>query len=84
MLIPSNLQTMLDIKPTPISPHQYFGFSWKSYVSYSQKAQIVYKKTHNFYPVSEVAMKALLLKAVIVQVLFVLLLKATDRAMPCW
>ncbi len=87
---PPDLQITLDIRltltirPTPMSPCQHFGFSWKSYVFYSQEAWTVCKKSNIFYPVSSSAMEALLLQAVIVQVLLMLLLKVVSRAIPCW
>ena len=65
-----------------MSPHQYFRFSWKFYASYSQGVEIVSEKTNIFYFVSGDTMKALLVKTIVVQILLVLLLKATGGAMP--
>lgn len=50
-------------------------------MSYSQGAWIVCKKTNIFHPVNSGAIEAILLKAMIIQVLLILLLKAAGGAM---
>ena len=56
-----------------MSFHQHFGFSSKFYASYSQRAQTVFEKTNIFYLIMGNVVEILSFKAVVVQVLFVLL-----------
>ncbi len=75
-------QTATSFKSTPMSPRQHFRFSKKSYASYSQGACTVYEKTNIFHLISNNAVEALSLRVVVVQIFFMLLLKAVGETMP--
>lgn len=66
ILLRSDLQITLYIKLTLISPHQHFGFNWKSYAFYIQSAETVYEKANIFYLINGSIMKVVSLKAVVI------------------